>query len=52
LPKGADGVGRGGGLYIGAAALVSLDLFTQANTSSNTASTSDNDILGSFTALG
>lgn len=49
--KGADGVGRGGGLYIARAALVSMDSFTRANTRSNSASTSDNDIFGSFSIL-
>jgi hypothetical protein len=46
-----NGVARGGGIYIAPAALVTLDAFTQANTKSNTASTSDNDIFGSFTIL-
>ena len=50
-PPGHDGVGQGGGLYIYPSALASLDSFTQANTSSNTASTSDNDIFGSFSLL-
>jgi hypothetical protein len=51
LPKGADGPGVGGGLYIYPGALVGLDPFTEANTRSNSASTSDNDIFGSFTLL-
>ena len=34
------------------AASAGLDAFTQANTRSNTASTSDNDIFGTFTILG
>ena len=51
LPKGPDGAGRGGGVYIAASALVGLDSFTQAHTSGNTASTSGNDIFGSFTIL-
>ena len=54
-PKGfhraPDGAGRGGGIYIAAPALVGLDSFTQAHTSGNTASTSDNDIFGSVTIL-
>jgi hypothetical protein len=49
--KAPDGVGRGGGLYINAGVLVGLDSFTQAHTTSNTASTSDNDIFGSFSIL-
>ena len=52
LPKGADGVGRGGGLYVAANALVSLDPTTQMNIRSNSASTSDADIFGSFSVLG
>jgi len=51
LPKGADGVGQGGGIYIAPQASVGLDSFTQAHTTGNTASTSDNDIFGSFTVL-
>ena len=51
LAKGADGVGQGGGVYIYPTVSVSLDAFTQAHTSGNTASTSDNDIFGSFTIL-
>ena len=51
LPKGADGPGRGGGLFIAPPAVVGLDSTTQANTRSNTASTSDDDIFGSFTLL-
>lgn len=46
-----DGVGSGGGLYIAAGASVGLDPFTQANTVTNSASTRDNDIFGSFTIL-
>jgi hypothetical protein len=51
LPKGADGVGRGGGLYLVPTASAGLDAFTQANTGGNTASTSDNDIFGNFSIL-
>jgi hypothetical protein len=47
----ANGAGRGGGLYVAPASVVSLDSFTQANTKNNTASTSDNDIFGSFSIL-
>ena len=50
-PAGANGIGKGGGLYIYPSASASLDSFTQANTFGNTASTSDNDIFGSFSAL-
>ena len=50
LPKGADGTAKGGGIYISSASVV-LDAFTRANTRSNTASTSDNDIFGSFSIL-
>ena len=48
----SKGIGQGGGLYIASGASVSLDAFTQAHTSGNSASTSDNDIFGSFTLLG
>ena len=51
LPNGADGMGQGGGIYIGPSALVSLDSFTQSHASGNSASTSDNDIFGSFSIL-
>lgn len=51
LPAGAHGTGRGGGVYVAASAVVSLDPITQLNTRSNTASTSDDDIFGSFTIL-
>jgi hypothetical protein len=51
LPDGANGSGQGGGIYIYPGASVSLDSFTQAHTTGNTASTSDNDIFGSFTIL-
>ena len=44
------GTGVGGGLYVWTSP-VGLDSFTQANTRTNTASTSDNDIFGSFTIL-
>ena len=51
LDKGADGTGRGGGIYVAAPTPVGLDAFTQANTKSNTASTGDNDIFGSYAVL-
>jgi hypothetical protein len=44
------GTGRGGGLYVWSEP-VSLDSFTRTNTRGNTASTSDNDIFGSFSVL-
>jgi hypothetical protein len=50
-PAGVDGKGQGGGIYISLGASAGLDAFTQANTRTNTASTSDNDIFGSFTIL-
>jgi hypothetical protein len=45
---GVDGLGEGGGLYIDASATVSLDSTTVANVAHNNASTSNNDILGSY----
>jgi len=51
LAKGADGAGCGGGMYIASAASASLDSFSVAHTSGNTASTSDNDIFGTYTIL-
>lgn len=51
MGKGPAGAGRGGGIYISSGASVGLDAFTQANTKNNTASTSDNDIFGSFTLI-
>jgi hypothetical protein len=51
LPRAANGTGQGGGIYIAPAAAVGLDSFTQLNTRSNTASTSNNDMFGSFTIL-
>jgi hypothetical protein len=50
-PKAPNGSGYGGGIYIDSIASVGLDAFTRANTRTNTASTSDNDIFGSFTLL-
>ena len=49
--KAPAGAGRGGGIYIDSGASVGLDAFTRANARSNSASTSDNDIFGSFTVL-
>ena len=51
LPRGANGAGKGGGIYIAPTASVGLDAFTLANTKSNSASTSDNDIFGSYSIL-
>jgi hypothetical protein len=51
LPRGLDGTGQGGAIYIAPAASVGLDAFTQSNTRGNSASTSDNDIFGTFTIL-
>jgi len=51
LPDGANGSGHGGGIYIYPGSLVSLDSFTFAHAAGNSASTSDNDIFGSFTLL-
>jgi len=51
LAKGANGLGQGGGIYVYPGASASLDSFTQGHTTGNTASTSDNDIFGSFTIL-
>jgi len=45
---GSAGLGEGGGLCIGTTATVYLDAFTLANTANNTASTSNNDIFGSY----
>jgi hypothetical protein len=43
-----NGQGEGGGLYIDTHATLSLDAFTLANVINNTASTSNNDIFGSY----
>jgi len=45
---GLSGIGEGGGLYIGTLATVYLDAFTQTNVISNTASTSDPNIHGTW----
>jgi hypothetical protein len=47
----STGVGEGGGLYINALATLDLDAFTLANIINNTASTSNNDIYGSYTMI-
>jgi len=44
--SGGPGLGEGGGLFIDPAAIVSLDAFTQANVTGNTASTKDPNIHG------
>jgi hypothetical protein len=44
--SGTAGLGEGGGLFIDPAAVVSLDAFTQANVTGNTASTKDPNIHG------
>jgi hypothetical protein len=46
-----NGQGEGGGLYIHTGVKVSLDAFTLANVINNTASTSNNDIFGSYTLV-
>ena len=46
-----SGLGIGGGICILSGGLVSLDGFTQAHTTGNSASFSGNDIYGSFTVL-
>jgi hypothetical protein len=48
-PQGFPGAGKGGGLYIDAAAAVCLDAFTQSHVKSSHASTSDPDIYGTYT---
>jgi hypothetical protein len=49
--NGPDGVGQGGGIYIATLATAGLDAFTVARLSHNRASTSNNDIYGSYTLL-
>jgi hypothetical protein len=46
--NGDSGLGEGGGLYIDTAALAYLDLFTQSSVKKNHASTSNNEIDGSY----
>jgi len=52
-PRGAavTPTSKGGGLWIGSSSVVGIDAVTLANTSSNSASTSDDDISGSFSIL-
>jgi hypothetical protein len=47
--NGSAGLGEGGGLFIDSVALVRLDAFTQANVTTNNASTSGRNIFGTFT---
>ncbi len=44
-----NGLGEGGGLYMYMGTVVHLDAFTLTNTINNTASTSNNNIFGSYT---
>jgi hypothetical protein len=46
---GSAGQGIGGGLYLADGGIVCLDVFTQAHAKKNHASTSNDDIFGSFT---
>jgi hypothetical protein len=46
---GSAGQGIGGGLYLADGGIVCLDVFTQAHVKKNHASTSNDDIFGSFT---
>jgi hypothetical protein len=46
---GSAGLGKGGGAYFATGGHVCLDLFTSQNIDGNTASTSNNDVFGSFT---
>jgi hypothetical protein len=45
----SPGLGEGGGVFIAPSASACLDAFTQANVKKNTASTTGNNIFGSFT---
>jgi hypothetical protein len=47
---GTAGLGEGGGLYLAVGGAACLDAFTQAHVTNNHASTSDDDIFGSFTS--
>jgi hypothetical protein len=49
--KGAAGQGIGGGIYIAPGASVGLDAFTIGHVKKNHASTSDNDIYGSYDVI-
>jgi hypothetical protein len=46
---GSAGLGEGGGLYLAAGGVACLDAFTRAHVTHNHASTSDDDIFGTFT---
>ena len=46
---GSAGQGIGGGLYLASGGIVCLDVFTQAHVKKNHASTSNDDIFGSYT---
>jgi hypothetical protein len=51
-PAGAGGTagqGQGGGLYLASGGIVCLDVFTQAHVKKNHASTSNDDIFGTYT---
>jgi hypothetical protein len=50
-PRGATGKGVGGGLYIDLPASVGLDAFTVSHVKKNHASTSDDDIHGSYEVI-
>jgi hypothetical protein len=47
--SGSVGLGEGGGLYLADGGAACLDMFTQANTKNNHATTDHDDIFGSFT---
>jgi hypothetical protein len=42
-------VGQGGGLYLAPGGTACLDIFTQSHVTGNHASTSEDDIFGTFT---
>jgi hypothetical protein len=46
---GTAGLGEGGGLYLADGGVACLDMFTQASTKNNHATTEHDDIFGSFT---
>jgi hypothetical protein len=50
-PNGAPGQGIGGGMYIAAEAQMELDEFTLAHVTSNTASTSNPNIFGTYAII-
>jgi hypothetical protein len=49
--RGGDGVGEGGGIFTAPAASASIDTYTRNNVTGNTASTSDDEIDGSYTLV-